>query len=96
MTIQGAIAELQNLIFADDVPIYYKGGIKKVIETIAMEFSEHHAEKYCTNCKHNGIGTDYKCGECQHMDKWEHRYADTPQDGTATANHFYGREGASK
>lgn len=79
MTLKGAITELQNLIFADDVPMYYKGGIQKVIETIAMEFSERHTEKYCTNCKHNGIATDYKCGECQHMDKWEHRYADTPQ-----------------
>lgn len=37
MTIQGAIAELQALINADDVPFYYKGGIKKVIETIQMD-----------------------------------------------------------
>ena len=37
MTIQGAIAELQNLLNADDVPFYYKGGIQKVIETIQME-----------------------------------------------------------
>ena len=34
MTIQGAINELINLLNADDIPIYYKGGIKKVIETI--------------------------------------------------------------
>jgi len=40
MTIGGAIAELQNLIDADDVPFYYKDGIKKVIETIQMEFNE--------------------------------------------------------
>ena len=40
MTIQGAIVELQNLLNADDVPIYYKGGIKKVIETITMEFDK--------------------------------------------------------
>lgn len=40
MTIQGAIAELQNLLNADDVPMYYKGGIEKVIETIAMEFDK--------------------------------------------------------
>ena len=39
MTIQGAIAELQNLINADDVPFYYKGGIQKVIETIQMDLS---------------------------------------------------------
>lgn len=34
MTIQGAISELVNLLNADDVPIYYKSGLKKVIETI--------------------------------------------------------------
>ena len=34
MTIQGAVNELINLLNADDIPIYYKGGIKKVIETI--------------------------------------------------------------
>lgn len=34
MTIQGAMNELVNLLNADDIPIYYKGGIKKVIETI--------------------------------------------------------------
>lgn len=34
MTIQGAMNELVNLLKADDIPIYYKGGIKKVIETI--------------------------------------------------------------
>lgn len=37
MTIEGAIVELQNLINADDVPFYYKGVIKKVIETIIDE-----------------------------------------------------------
>ena len=34
MTIQGAMKELVNLLNADDIPTYYKGGIKKVIETI--------------------------------------------------------------
>ena len=34
MTIQGAMNELINLLNADDIPIYYKGCIKKVIETI--------------------------------------------------------------
>ena len=96
MTISGAIAELQNLIFADDVPMYYKGGIQKVIETIVMEFSERHPEKYCTNCKHNGIATDYKCGECQHMDKWEHRYADTPQTDCLTCRYNSDEWGSPK
>ena len=43
MTIQGAIAELQNLLNANDVPLYYKGGIQKVIETISMELAEQNA-----------------------------------------------------
>lgn len=44
MTIQGAIAELQNLLEADDVPLYYKGGIQKVIETIQMEMVAEQTE----------------------------------------------------
>ena len=44
MTIGGAIAELQNLIDAEDVPFYYKGGIKKVIETIQMEMADRKTE----------------------------------------------------
>ena len=44
MTIQGAIAELQNLLDADDVPFYYKGGIEKVIETIQMEMADRKTE----------------------------------------------------
>lgn len=40
MTIQGAIAELQDLIRDDDIPAYYKGGIQKVIETIQMELAK--------------------------------------------------------
>ena len=41
MTIQGAIADLNNLLNADDIPFYYKGSIEKVIETIEMEFEEY-------------------------------------------------------
>ena len=44
MTIQGAILELQNLLKADDVPFYYKGGIEKVIETIQMELADRKTE----------------------------------------------------
>ena len=44
MTIQGAIAELQNLLDVDDVPFYYKGGIEKVIETIQMEMADRKTE----------------------------------------------------
>lgn len=34
MTIQGAINELFSLLNANDIPVYYKASIKKVIETI--------------------------------------------------------------
>ncbi len=37
MTLGGAIADLKNLMNADDIPFYYKPSIKKVIETIEMD-----------------------------------------------------------
>ena len=37
MTIGGAISDLNNLLKADDIPIYYKPSIKKIIETIEQE-----------------------------------------------------------
>lgn len=46
MTIEGAIVELQNLITANDVPFYYDGVIKKVIETIIDECKPTTGVKY--------------------------------------------------
>ena len=60
MTIQGAIAELQNLLKADDVPFYYKGGIEKVIETIQMEMADRKTENSSekpNNCEVSEIPT---------------------------------------
>lgn len=37
MTIQGAIAELNNLINAKDIPVYYKPSLKKIKKTIELE-----------------------------------------------------------
>ena len=51
MTIGGAIAELQNLLEADDVPFYYKGGIQKVIETIQMELRAEQTEPQMGDAK---------------------------------------------
>ena len=48
MTIEGALSELNNLLSADDIPIYYKPGIKKVIETIKME------QEPCEDCINRG------------------------------------------
>ena len=62
MTIQGAIAELKNLLEVDDVPFYYKVAIKKVIETIQMEMADRKTEPqkttdYCKKCDHKGCET---------------------------------------
>lgn len=32
---------------------------------------EPQTERYCTNCKHNGVIADYECRECNGMDKHE-------------------------
>lgn len=45
MTIQGALADLNNLLKADDIPFYYKGSIEKVMETIEMEFEDKENDK---------------------------------------------------
>ena len=37
MTIQGAIEDLNNLINAKDIPVYYKPSIEKIKETIELE-----------------------------------------------------------
>lgn len=58
MTIEGAIAELQNLIKADDVPFYYNGAIQKVIETIIDECKPKVG-------KWTELGKcEYRCSEC--------------------------------
>ena len=37
MTIQGAIEDLNNLINAKDIPVYYKPSLEKIKETIELE-----------------------------------------------------------
>ena len=51
MTIQGAMNELINLLKADDIPIYYKGSIKKVIETID-DYIDGKDDTDCVFCEH--------------------------------------------
>ena len=59
MTIEGAIAELQNLIKADDVPFYYDGVIRKVIETIIDERPIR-----CEECRWYELHKNGTNGEC--------------------------------
>ncbi len=79
MTIQGAIAELQNLLEVDDIPFYYKGGIKKVIETIQMDLADRKTENSsekpnnCETCKQNKLEwyseiCDSCCGNNNHYE----------------------------
>ena len=72
MTIEGAIAELQNLIKADDVPFYYDGVIKKVIETIIDE--QPIKCKEGIHFDHDGV-SDY--GRCSKKDIYEWNYKPT-------------------
>ena len=75
MTIEGAIAELQNLIKADDVPFYYNGAIQKVIETIIDECKpkvgrwifDEKGYFFCSECKvkpNNQYATTDYCPNC--------------------------------
>jgi len=41
MTIGGALSELNNLLKADDIPVYYKPSIKAVVDTIVLSRSEN-------------------------------------------------------
>ena len=71
MTIQGAINELVNLLKADDIPIYYKGGIKKVIETID-DYVKRRIEPQtdCNGCKFVGTyDTEFPCAICARKTK---------------------------
>ena len=93
MTIQGAIAELQNLLEVDDVPFYYKGGIEKVIETIQMELADRKTEPTiskmeqvedepqtdCNGCKFVGTyDTEFPCANCSRKTK-DYYAKDEPQ-----------------
>jgi len=41
MTIGGALSELNNLLKADNIPIYYKPSIKAIMDTIVLSNSEN-------------------------------------------------------
>ena len=74
MTIQGAMNELimvclDDMLNADDIPIYYKGAIKKVIETMNdyIDGKDDYIKRKtdvvsvvrCKDCKH--VTTDATC-----------------------------------
>lgn len=66
MTIKGALKELSDLLEAEDIPVWYKTSIKKVMETIEMESMPrmgnwvHHCDDFndwlvCCKC---GFGSE--------------------------------------
>ena len=65
MTVKGAIAELQNLMNQDDIPFYYKGSIKKVIETIQMDCRENITGEWIYKGREPRIEQIYKCSVCE-------------------------------
>ena len=71
MTIQGAVNELISLLNADDIPIYYKGGIKKVIETIddyidgKDDYVKRKTEPTAKDIYYEAEGhCEFKCSRC--------------------------------
>ena len=64
----------------------YKRGLEYIVQISGLEEAEQtepncsekpnncdepQTERYCTNCKHNGVIADYECRECCGMDNHE-------------------------
>lgn len=65
MTIGGAVSDLNNLLKADDIPIYYKPSIKKVIETIEQDAIEQRTGHWIYNPYLSTHWSEvYECSEC--------------------------------
>ena len=61
MTIGGALSDLNNLLKADDIPVYYKPSIKAVMDTIALSSSENPKKGKWKYVKKED---SYKCSLC--------------------------------
>lgn len=66
MTIDGALNDLNNLLKADDIPIYYKPSIKAVMETITMEIKPMPKMGAWEWLSYEGIDEgNWHCSECR-------------------------------
>lgn len=96
MTIGGAFSELNNLLKADDIPVYYKPSIKAVMDTIALSSSENpkigHWEwnQYGANPK---IG-NFHCSLCHSIGRTYFDYC--PYCGAKMSEFPTGAEGSDK
>ena len=66
MTIGGALSELNNLLKADDIPVYYKPSIKAVMDTITLSSSEKPKMGRWIPIEYDGYADGYPV-----WDKWE-------------------------
>lgn len=74
MTIQGAIAELKELMDSKAMPFYFKPCLEKVIETLEMDLPSIDIV-HCKDCKHwKHIEGSSFCGN-----QWE-TYTETTED----------------
>ena len=63
MTIGGALSDLNNLLKADDIPIYYKPSIKAVMDTIALE-QEPKTGRWISHYDEDAKEGWYECDRC--------------------------------
>ena len=61
MTIGGALSDLNNLLNADNIPVYYKPSIKAVMDTIISEYQKMGHWKAYT---HSAYPSDMPCLAC--------------------------------
>ena len=67
MTIEGAIAQLQELINNDEIPFWAKPSLQKVMETVEMEWEQHIEERETGKWIDTGSGQECSCcGEIQY------------------------------
>ncbi len=75
MTIEGAIAQLQDLIDNDGIPFWAKPSLKKVKETVEMEREQQIEERKTGRWVHT-VGDEWECSECGYVisteGSWEH------------------------
>lgn len=64
MTILGVLNELNNLLKADDIPIYYKPSIKTIMDNVKLEQNK----KTCEGCLYeNTADFEEGCRYCNRL-----------------------------
>ena len=64
MTLQGTIEELNNLINAKDIPIFYKPSLEHIKETIELELKEQKTGHWIEGQTNNSKIHNILCSNC--------------------------------